>query len=54
MRFSFPSISTSPVMGKLTLAKDQMAEDKEPAGLALDGDPPLHRRIIARRNRMRP
>ena len=35
----------------LTLAEDEPAEDQEPARRALDGDAPLHGRIVARRHR---
>ena len=36
---------------ELALAEDEAAEDQEPAGRALDGDAPLHRRIVARSHR---
>ena len=40
-----------PGMVELALAEDEAAEDQEPAGRALDGDAPLHRRVVARRHR---
>ena len=38
-------------MVELALAEDEAAEDQEAAGGALDGDAPLHRRVVARGHR---
>ena len=35
-------------MVELALAEDEVAEDQEAAGRALDRDAPLHRRVVAR------